>query len=238
MDLKLSVSAEEFLSWYRKIMEANDAETQLFLTNLQNYAINGALTENVMGGIYDQGELILIFLNAAPWNLLIFELKESREACEKLAKFLVENKISIAGINASFNIGLFFREAYTEQSRRLFTLRTAMDIMVLKKLNDIPLSAGSAELAKPEDADLLAEYLVNFNFDCFHQTHEKTEFLELVNKKNGFRIALRVSGSGRADCFDMRRDPTDFQRNCAQFGLHSSRFSKSGLLSDFGSLDL
>lgn len=183
MNLKLSVSAEDFLKWYRKILEEHDAETQLFITNLQNYAINGALEENVMGGIFEQGDLVLLFLNAAPWNLLIFELKESKEACEILAKFLVENKIPISGINASFNTGLFFREAYTEQSGRLFQLRTAMDIMVLKKLNEIPLSPGSFELAKTEDIDLLAEYLVNFNFDCFHQTSEKAKFTDLVNKK-------------------------------------------------------
>ena len=183
MDLKLSTTAEEFLSWYRKILEKYDAETQLFIVNLQNYAINGSLKENVMGGIYDQGELVMLFLNASPWNLQIFELKESKEACEKLAKFLVDNKIPISGINASFNIGLFFREVYSEQSGRLFQLRTAMDIMVLKKLKDIPLSAGSAELAKLKDADQLAEYLVRFNYDCFKQTHEKAEFMELVNKK-------------------------------------------------------
>ena len=133
MVCKLYGKPGEFLEENRDFLLENEALVQLNLGNAQTHREEGCHPGLLFGRYEEEGRMCLLFGNTAPWNICLNApqgMEKSMEAAGELARYLREGNIEIAGVTAREDLAKAFMEAYGGG----FSLRSSMDIMVLKKV--------------------------------------------------------------------------------------------------------
>jgi predicted GNAT family acetyltransferase len=161
---------EEFLKINEKVLLKKEAVNQLILFNGYSNKDKEVTKELLFGRVEDEEGISLIFCNVSPYNLLIHNLKEEVEtSITALVDYLIENKIDIGGINSNTNVCERFISYYEEKTKYRFNERLAMDIMELRKLNQITLPKGYFREATEKDLDLIIDWYIKFGKEALNE---------------------------------------------------------------------
>lgn len=175
----------EFLDKYQNIVNQNTVEMNLFVKNLNPLKI---IDNNLIrGGVYKDGELVLLFLNAYPFNFLIFDINFDEQAIAEIAEYIKENNIIIRGVNARNEVCLSFIKALEKP----MNLTLSMDIMLLTKLLPVEVK-GILLLASEEDLALFSKVRVNFFKETMNQYLSEEDSVKLtlndINEKTLYKF--------------------------------------------------
>jgi len=179
---------EEFLKINEKVLLKKEAVNQLILFNAYTNRDKDSNKDILFGRVEDEMGVSLIFCNVSPYNLLIHNLKEEVEtSITVLVDYLIENKIDISGINANKKVCEKFIDYYEEKTKCKFHERLAMDIMELRKLNQVTLPKGYFREAIEKDLDLIIDWHIKFAKEALNEDMIVENFIEkLVTRiKNG-----------------------------------------------------
>ena len=166
MELRLCKSNKEFSDKYKSILDANQEVTQIFAANLQGILTYDELPKvNCRGGIYNNDELVLLFLNANPHNLVLFSYKPNQQAIKMLIEYILKEDIEIKGILTNKEHCDIFIEEYKKIKDATFTLHTAIDIMRNEKLIK-PNLTGKLVTATLTDLDFVINCAYDFHIEC------------------------------------------------------------------------
>ena len=179
---------EEFLKINEKVLLKKEAVNQLILFNAYTNKDEDFNKDILFGRVEDREGILLIFCNVSPYNLLIHNLKEEVDGSIKvLADYLIENKIGIRGINSSKKVCEKFIDYYEEKAKCKFNERLAMDVMELRKLNQVTLPKGYFREATEKDLDLIIDWHIKFVKEALNEDMVVEDFIEkLVTRiRNG-----------------------------------------------------
>lgn len=170
MVVKGYVSAQAFLDDCENILLEQESVSQLILYNAYRNK-DVIANEECMFGVVMEDELLLLFCNVAPYNLVVFAPKTVdkdilHDATQKMADYIYENHISIAGINARNNICQSFIERYQQQKQCTFQEKIGMDIMEIREVNDIKPVEGVQRLAMPDEVKLITDWMIEFQIEA------------------------------------------------------------------------
>lgn len=172
MEIKIAQSPIEFLNEFEDKLMEEEAKNQLFLGNLYAYKDKSFETDNIFGSITENGKLLLIFLNAYPFNLQLLGFHNTFEANHLLVKYIYDYHINIRGINGTKSDCDLFIEAYQECFKQDFYLFTPMDIMVADHVENIELNnEGQSKIASYEDIDQIAVLFNEFAIEAVNEHH-------------------------------------------------------------------
>lgn len=161
---------EEFLKINEKVLLKKEAVNQLILFNGYSNKDKEVTKELLFGRVEDEEGISLIFCNVSPYNLLIHNLKEEVEtSITALVDYLIANNIDINGINSNKKVCEKFIDYYKEKTKCKFHERLAMDIMELRKLNQITLPKGYFREATEEDLDLIIDWYIKFGKEALNE---------------------------------------------------------------------
>ncbi len=176
---------EEFLKINEKVLLKKEAVNQLILFNAYTNREKDTNNDILFGRVEDEVGASLIFCNVSPYNLLIHNLKEEvNDSIKVLVDYIIENKIDISGINSSKKICEKFIEYYEEKTKCKFHERLAMDVMELRKLNQIILPKGYFREAIEKDLDLIIDWHIKFAKEALNEDIAVESFIE--------RLATRI----------------------------------------------
>lgn len=195
MKLNICQHGQEFLDRYQPVLLAHEVVYQLIMGNVLANRDTAAAPECFFGSVTDDdGRLLLIFCHVAPWRLLIHAMdKESTaEASALLAKYISEKNISIPGILASDAICQAFVSAESAHSYRR---GISMDIMELRRLNNIALAPGRMRPAVEADLPLIVKWHQAFQLEATgHEVDYETSYEKNRNRINSFYLYEDPSG--------------------------------------------
>ncbi len=179
---------EEFLKINENVLLKKEAVNQLILFNAYTNRDMDINKDILFGRVEDREGISLIFCNVSPYNLLIHNLKEEVDGSIKvLVDYLIENKIDISGINSNKKVCEKFIDYYEEKTKCKFHERLAMDIMELRKLNQVTLPKGYFREATEKDLDLIIDWHIKFAKEALNEDMAVEDFREkLVTRiRNG-----------------------------------------------------
>ena len=181
--IRLSPTNRDFADRYQIILDTYQEETQIFTTNLQNNITDDLLPKVAYrGGVYCDGKLELLFLNANPHNLVLFSEHHHADAIKVLVADLISNQIEIKGILSHKEVCDIFIIEYQKRIPTNFILHTAMDIMRLDQLIK-PQLQGRLVNVNVEETEFIINCLYNFNLECLHETSTQEELLERYKER-------------------------------------------------------
>lgn len=176
---------EDFLNINEEILLKKEALNQLILFNAYTNRDKYINKDILFGRVEDRYGISLIFCNVSPYKLLIHNLKEEvNDSIKVLVDYIIENKIDISGINSSKKICEKFIEYYEEKTKCKFHERLAMDVMELRKLNQIILPKGYFREAIEKDLDLIIDWHIKFAKEALNEDIAVESFIE--------RLATRI----------------------------------------------
>lgn len=171
--IKLCETNQAFLDRYHEIIKKNAIEMNLFVKNLKPDMILEKY--HIRGGVYKDDELVLLFLNAYPFNFLIFNLIFDEPSIQFISNYLLDNNTLIRGINARKEVC----ETFIKYTNLPMSEVLAMDIMVLNEINEVDVK-GKLEIANSKDLDIISDIRINFYKETLNQALEKENSKLLV----------------------------------------------------------
>lgn len=184
MKIKVYDTVQGFLKENEVILLEQEAVTQLILHNCFANKEKEVTKDLLLGRVEDeQGKLKLIFANANPFNLLIHNLEDdTEEAIKVLADYLIEDEVSIRGINANKKICHEFIRYYESRTGCIFKEHLSMDVMELTEINkDVKLPRGTFRAASCEDKDLLIDWHIKFAKEALDEELVYDDFKDKLN---------------------------------------------------------
>ncbi len=178
MTLKLYPTPAHFLQDNQEFLTQNPVSTQL---NQGNASANqdAPCSSQLFFGRYEaEGRPLLLFGNAAPWNLCLNapqdRNQETGQAAAALARYLQAEHIPIAGILGRESLCQPFMEAWKGD----FQLRAAMDIMILRALIEPPHASGQVRLARLGDLETIARWMCAFTQEALREPCQLSDRLD------------------------------------------------------------
>jgi len=203
MKIILAKSNDDFKNLFKEYLK-DEVTFQLFWRNLsseQKFDNNA-----IRGGVFIDDNCELIFLNAFPFNLQIYSVNKNYEAISLLVDYLLQQHITIRGVQGNkIDCDLFIKE-YTKQTKTNFKLYFAMNSMKLVEDNLMKQQVtGHLRLAVTEDIALVVEMYQNFLFKTLKEEVEKEKVHDEIarmtknkqlyvyfNKENHLTSCLRL----------------------------------------------
>jgi predicted GNAT family acetyltransferase len=167
MEIRLVKTNKEFLETYKEYLEKYPVELQLFLLNLADEAKVLDQTSS-RGGVWQDGKLALLFLDANPFNLQLYGVDNSEAATASLVRYLTDNDIKIKGILGNAVDTDLFKKCYLKLNEVTFRKHLAMDIMVLERLNGM-LPGGTIVHPSEDDFEFLFQGIKAFCLEALHE---------------------------------------------------------------------
>lgn len=175
MTQKLYSTPGEFLRDNQDFLEENAAAAQLNLGNAMANRDAPCSPDLLFGRYEEEGQAVLLFGRAAPWNLCLNAPAGGEalpaQAAAELAAYLKARNIPIAGVTARDSLCKAFMEAYGGG----FTQRSAMDIMVLKAVVEPPAVSGTVRPAEEKDLDAIVQWVCAFYREALHEEKDPEE---------------------------------------------------------------
>lgn len=195
MRLLICQNGQQFIEQFKTILVTREVVYQLIMSNAFASKEIMCCPECFFGAVLDESEQpVLLFGHTAPHRLLIYSVdnKLNQQAVSLLANYVHEKKIDISGISASESICnefLSFDKAHSYQRG------ISMDIMELRKVNDIELNSGHFRSANGEDLDLIARWHIAFNAEANGHLINYTEaYVKNQKRINDFYLFEDISG--------------------------------------------
>lgn len=177
MEPKLYKTPGDFLAENQAFLEENEAVCQLNLGNAAGHRAEACHPGLLFGRVEEDGQMVLLFGNTAPWNLCLNApggQPRAAQAAGELAQYLRREGIEINGVTARQGLAEAFMEAYGGE----FTQRTAMDVMVQKKAVDPPAVPGRLRKAALSDLDFVLDSVCGFMKDIHNEDTRPADHLE------------------------------------------------------------
>lgn len=209
VEIILEKSNEDYKRKYSEILEKYEVELQLFLINLKDEIIID--NNNIRGGIYINNELSLIFINALPYNLLIYSFNNTKESCEYLARYLIANEIIFKGINADrLECDSFIKE-YNRISLKEFVPNLDMNILKLTEIIKPEVVTRNSKItpyiANMDDYEFIVKCFIKFIYEINKMiVHEEDIKDKVINKiTNNRYYVLKDSNNKRVSMINITR---------------------------------
>ena len=210
----------DFLQDNRLFLEEHEALCQLNLRNAQANREDPCSPSLLFGRYEANGEPVLLFGSALPWNLCLNApsgtASLSAQAAAELAAWLRAENIPIAGVTAREELCQAFMGAYGGE----FTQRSAMDIMVLTELIEPPAVSGTVRPAQGEDLDTICQWAHAFYREALHEEGDP----ETIRQHNQERIQkgeIRVLELPGGELASMAHTSRETERGIAISGVYT-----------------
>lgn len=182
---------EEFLVENEGQLCEREAVNNLILKNAYIHKKEKARNELLFGKVVDEDDRTqLLFCNVHPFNLIFNSTERygSRDSIEFLAEYIVHNNIPIKGINSNAGNCKAFINRYKPEAGMKLNTRLKLDLMELRKLNDIKLPKGQWRFADSGDEELVADWAEKFRIEATHEINNDRDFIrqdmkERINKR-------------------------------------------------------
>ena len=185
-NLGFKVEFKEYLSKY-------ETEMQLFFRNLIND--NETLNQNqIRGGVYLDNKLCLIFLNAYPFNVLLFEVTKDQnlivESIRELLSYIKTQNISFRGCQCNKRLSeIFFKEVKARFNLDMEVIHP-MDIMKLTNVL-FTKTTGTIKLATMENLEFIKKVYLQFSKEALNEHLSNEEINNTaINKINSQGVYL------------------------------------------------
>lgn len=170
MDLKLYPTPGGFLRDNQEYLSRFEASTQLNHGNAAAHAGEPCSPDLLFGRYEQEGQAVLLFGNAAPWNLCLNappmeNPAPALAASELLAEELRSKSIPIAGVTGREALCQAFMKSYGGE----FQVRSMLDIMVLHQLIPPPVVEGRVRPAVMGELDVLTRWMCRFMEEALHE---------------------------------------------------------------------
>ena len=167
MKLRAFRDAAEFYDKIRNFQSERSIENDLMLglTYLLVEDPNHFDTEPFLMTVEEKGETALCAFMTPPWNMLVNSKDESVEPMEYLIDYLLENGISIPGVNGPANISGRFAQIWCENTGDDFKLHMETRLFIIKKVESIRRSHGEMIKADMGHLEILKEWGKRFHND-------------------------------------------------------------------------
>lgn len=188
MFIKEYKSARIFLDEYETILLENEAVSQLVLFsayhNVQDITDNNEIDKALYGAVLENENIILLFCNVLPYNLVVYIVKQEGilQASIALADYLSGNHIMINGIYARLDVCQSFMEEYKKQTKCSFAEKLGIDILELREVNELIPIEGLHRKALPEEAKLIAQWMIEFQMESLTSEMDYEAALERATK--------------------------------------------------------
>lgn len=187
---------EKFKETFRDVIDRNEAQLQLFLLNLCGNPEAAA----VRGAVYSVEKPLLLFLNALPYNLQLFEIERNTDAVYFLADYITENKIPISGVQGDGKTCEAFIREYKARTEKSMFLFHDMDLLSLTEPSPVPVT-GALHKASQSDAPLLTKYICEFFKTVLMQNLSEDDALKTVeNAVNAEELYVYVVSGKIVGC--------------------------------------
>lgn len=169
MIVKVYENADAYLLDNEPVLLEQEAISQLVLYDAYKSRQSADDITGSFGVVMDDDLAILHFSNLPPRNLSIYIQdadKDTQKATMLLADYFVENQIIPEGLNARYEICAAFIDQFKKNIQCTFAERMALDIMEVRKLNDIKYTEGKTRLAIPNEVKLLTEWMIQYQIEA------------------------------------------------------------------------
>ncbi len=168
MNIKEYDNARAFLDDYEAVLLEQESVSQLVLYSAYHCCRNQVIDNAIFGAVLEEDNIQLLFCNVMPYNLVVYALKKDnlQQACIFLADYFGENHLAMNGINARFDVCQSFMEEIKKHQNYTFVEKLGMDIMEIREVNEIKPIEGSYRIAIPNEAKLVAEWIIEFQLEA------------------------------------------------------------------------
>lgn len=168
MNIKEYDNARAFLDDYEAVLLEHEPVSQLVLYSAYHCCRNQVVDNALFGVVLEEENIQLLFCNVMPFNLVVYALKTESllQACISLADYFGKNHIALNGINARLDVCQNFMEQIKQYNNYTFVEKLGMDIMEIRKVNEIKPMEGTYRLALVEEAKLVAEWIIEFQLEA------------------------------------------------------------------------
>lgn len=165
-EIRLAKSNKDFIDNYKEFLVNHMVEMQLYYLNLSSSELEIELP-NIRGGIYKDGNISIIFLNAYPFNFQVTSLDKDLESFDFLVNYIIENEIAINGVQGNLFDCQQFINSYNLIKQAEFVLNIGMDIMKIEQVKETPI-LGRIENPKPEHYSTIKKVIREFSLEALH----------------------------------------------------------------------
>ena len=169
--IKLCQNNLDFKVEFKDYLTKYETEMQLFFRNLIND--NETLNQNqIRGGVYLDNKLCLIFLNAYPFNILLFEVTKDQnliaESIRELLSYIKTQNISFRGCQCNKRLSeIFFKEVKARFNLDMEVIHP-MDIMKLTNVL-FTKTTGTIKLATMENLEFIKKVYLQFSKEALNE---------------------------------------------------------------------
>ena len=169
--IKLCQNNLDYKVEFKDYLTKYETEMQLFFRNLIND--NETLNQNqIRGGVYLDNKLCLIFLNAYPINVLLFEVTKDQnlivESIRELLSYIKTQNISFRGCQCNKRLSeIFFKEVKARFNLDMEVIHP-MDIMKLTNVL-FTKTTGTIKLATMENLEFIKKVYLQFSKEALNE---------------------------------------------------------------------
>lgn len=191
--IKLCQNNLDFKVEFKDYLTKYETQMQLFFRNLIND--NETLNQNqIRGGVYLDNKLCLIFLNAYPFNILLFEVTKDQnliaESIRELLSYIKTQNISFRGCQCNKRLSeVFFKEVKAKFNLDMEVVHS-MDIMKLTNVL-FTKTTGTIKLATIENLEFIKKVYLQFSKEALNEHLSDEEINNTaINKINSQGVYL------------------------------------------------
>lgn len=191
--IKLCQNNLDFKVEFKDYLTKYETQMQLFFRNLIND--NETLNQNqIRGGVYLDNKLCLIFLNAYPFNILLFEVTKDQnliaESIRELLSYIKTQNISFRGCQCNKRLSeVFFKEVKAKFNLDMEVVHS-MDIMKLTNVL-FTKTTGTIKLATMENLEFIKKVYLQFSKEALNEHLSDEEINNTaINKINSQGVYL------------------------------------------------
>lgn len=157
-----------FLNEYEKILLEKEAICQLILYNALVSRERNSCELTMFGAVVDEMDVSLLFCILSSHSIVIHAVNtdELELKVSDLIDYLVSNKISINEVRGNNDVCLNFIEHYKKHIVGSFVKITGMDIMEIRKVNDIKPADGTQRLAILEETKFITDWMIESQLEA------------------------------------------------------------------------
>ncbi len=195
MIVKEYESARTFLEEYENKMQEREAVSQVLLSFAYQNLSSPETEKGRYGAVAADNEVQLLYCNNPEDILILYPVRHDKaaEAAAALADDLGSSLITISGISARLELCQSFIEQYKRYINCTFVQQLAVDIMEIRKVNDIKPAEGSQRQAHPEEAMLVTDWMLQFQIEA--EIHE-------LDYEAALQRAKRLISEGKVYLFE------------------------------------
>ncbi len=162
MIVKEYSSSAAFLKEFEAILQEREAVNQALLSFAYQQISAPVEEKSLLGAVMDEEELQLLFCRLPDHSVVLCSMNDDKsgEAAKTLADYLGSKPLLLTGVSGRSELCHSFMDQYKRYVNCIFVQKQAVDIMVIRRVNDIMLTSGMQRQAIPEEAMLATDWML------------------------------------------------------------------------------